>query len=326
MRFVQKNRLAAVAAAAALGLAALYGQQVDTGTVFRSDTRLVVCNTTVVDKAGHLVTNLKQDAFSVFENNVRQEIKVFKHEDIPVSMGLIIDSSGSMRNRRAGVEAAALALVTASNPDDEVFVVHFNDEATLDNPPGKDFLTDIEDMRKALARNEVRGGTAMRDAIRMAIDWLQKAHKQKKVLVVVTDGEDNSSDEQHNSLEQVVRAARQSEVLIYSVGLLSEEDHRAAANAKHQLDALSEATGGEAFYPREVAEVDRIAHQVARDLRNQYTIEYTPSNPTMDGTFRKIRVVVKASGSPTPRTRTGYYATPDRTAAAAPMPASGFRR
>jgi len=123
-----------------------------------------------------------------------------------------------------------------------------------------------------------------------------------------------------------VRSARQNEVLIYSVGLLSEEDRRAAANAKHQLHALSEATGGEAFYPREVSEVDRIAHQVARDLRNQYTIEYTPSNLAMDGTFRRIRVVVKASGSPTPRTRTGYYATPDRHAAATPMPASGFRR
>jgi VWFA-related protein len=123
-----------------------------------------------------------------------------------------------------------------------------------------------------------------------------------------------------------VRSARQNEVLIYSVGLLSEEDHHAAANAKRQLNALSEATGGEAFYPGQVAEVDRIAHQVARDLRNQYTIEYTPSNPAMDGTFRKIRVAVKASGSPTPRTRTGYYATPDRGSAAAPVPAANFRR
>jgi VWFA-related protein len=326
MRHPREKKLPALAALAALGLAALYGRQEDTGTVFRSDTRLVVCNATVVDKAGHLVSGLKQDAFSVFENNVRQQIKVFKHEDIPVSMGLIIDSSGSMRNKRAGVEAAALALVKESNPDDEVFVVHFNDEAYLDNPPGKDFLTDPEDMRKALERGDVQGETAMRDAIRMAIDWLKKAHKQKKVLVVVTDGEDNASDEEHNSLEQVVRAARQNEVLIYSVGLLSEEDHRAAANAKRQLNALSEATGGEAFYPREVSEVDRIAHQVARDLRSQYTIEYTPSNPAMDGTFRRIRVAVKAPGSPTVRTRTGYYATPDRGSVAAPVPATDFRR
>lgn len=144
--------------------------------------------------------------------------------------------------------------------------------------------------------------------------------------MVVTDGEDNASDEEHNSLEKVVRAARQNEVLIYSVGLLSEEDHRAAASAKHQLNTLSEATGGEAFFPREVAEVDRIAHQVARDLRNQYTIEYSPTNPAMDGTFRKIRMVVKGPGSPVPRTRTGYYATPDRGAPGAAAATSNFRR
>jgi VWFA-related protein len=143
--------------------------------------------------------------------------------------------------------------------------------------------------------------------------------------VVVTDGEDNSSDE-INSLEQVVRLARQNEVLIYSVGLLSEEDHKAAANAKHELNELSEATGGKAFYPKEVAEVDSIARQVARDLRSQYTLEYTPTNPAMDGTFRKIRVAVKAPGSATARTRTGYYATPDQAAVPIPATGSSFRR
>ena len=312
---------------AALAAAMLYARQNDTGAVFHSDTRLVVCHTTVVDRSGHLVDHLTKDAFSVFENNVRQEIKVFKHEDIPVSMGLVIDSSGSMRNRnkRAGVETSALALIDASNPDDEVFVIHFNDETYFDNPGGKDFLTDRKEMKEALGRTEPSGGTAMRDAVQLAIRWLKKAHKEKKVLVVVTDGEDNASD-QDNSLENVVRSARQNEVLIYCVGLLSEEDHKAAANARHQLNELSEATGGEAFYPREVSEVEPIAHQVARDLRSQYTIEYTPSNASMDGTFRRIRVAVKAPGSPTARTRTGYYATPSQAAAADPAPASGLRR
>ena len=308
-------------------MAILYAQQVETGTVFHSDTRLVVCHTTVVDRAGHLVDHLTKEAFSVFENNVRQEIKVFKHEDIPVSMGLVIDSSGSMRNsnKRAGVEASAMELIKASNPDDEVFVIHFNDETYFDNPGGKDFLTRPEEMRVALGRTEPSGGTAMRDAVQLAIGWMKKAHKEKKVLVVVTDGEDNASDED-NSLENVVRSARQHEVLIYCVGLLTEEDHKAAANAKHQLSELADATGGEAFYPKEVTEVEPIAHQVARDLRSQYTIEYTPSNPAMDGTFRKIRVAVKAPGGPTARTRTGYYATPDQAASPEPSPASGFRR
>jgi VWFA-related protein len=144
--------IAPLAGMAALGVALLYSQQLDTGTVFRSDTRLVVCPTTVVDRAGHLVDHLTKDAFSVFENNVRQEIKVFKHEDIPVSMGLVIDSSGSMRNhdKRAGVQASAMTLIQASNPDDEVFVIHFNDETYFDNPGGKDFLTKPADMKEAL--------------------------------------------------------------------------------------------------------------------------------------------------------------------------------
>lgn len=323
---MKKTRISAIAGLGALAVALLCAQQ-DTGAVFHADTRLVVCHTTVMDRSGHLVDRLTRDAFSVFENNVRQEIKVFKHEDVPVSMGLVIDSSGSMRNnnKRAGVEAAAMALIKASNPDDEVFVIHFNDETYFDNPGGKDFLTKPEEMREALGRTEPSGGTAMRDAVQLAIGWLKKAHKEKKVLVVVTDGEDNASSED-NSLENVVRSARQNEVLIYSVGLLSEEDHKAAANAKHQLNELSEATGGAAFYPKEVAEVDPIAHQVARDLRNQYTIEYTPSNPAMDGTFRKIRVAVKSAGGATVRTRTGYYATPDQSAGADPAPSANFRR
>ena len=322
-----KTSLVPLAALTALGTALLYSQQPDTGTVFHSDTRVVVCHTTVLDRAGHLVDHLPKDAFSVFENNVRQDIRVFKHEDVPVSMGLVIDSSGSMRNsnKRAGVQAAAMALIKASNPDDEVFVIHFNDETYFDNPGGKDFLTKSAEMEVALGRTEPSGGTAMRDAVQMAIGWLKKAHKEKKVLVVVTDGEDNSSSEQ-NSLENLVRSARQNEVLIYSVGLLSEEDHKAAASAKHQLSELSDATGGEAYYPKEVSEVDPIAHQVARDLRSQYTIEYSPTNPAMDGTFRKIRVAVKGPGSPTARTRTGYYATPESGAASAPALGSKLRR
>jgi Ca-activated chloride channel homolog len=279
--------------------------------VFRADTRLVVLNTTVVDKNGRLVTNLDRKAFQVYENGASQEIRIFKREDVPVSLGLVIDNSGSMRDKRAKVEAAALALVKDSNPQDEVFIVNFNEDAYLDNPHGKDFTSDIKEMEEALTRIDSRGGTAMRDAIRMSIDHLkEKAHKDKKVLVVVTDGDDNSSVV---SLENLVKQAQQSEVLIYSVGLLSEEERRAARRARTALDSLAEATGGEAFFPRELAEVSAIANQVARDIRNQYTLEYSPSNQNMDGSFRQIKVVVNgAGGHLTARTRSGYYATPDR--------------
>jgi VWFA-related protein len=314
------NRLLTTFAIAVAAASALLGQpgkpapkppsQDDTGTVFRADTRLVVLPTTVVDKNGHLVTTLPREAFTVLENGVQQQIQQFKREDVPVSMGLIVDNSGSMRDKRAKVEAAALALVKASNPDDEVFIVNFNDEAFLDNPHGKDFTNDIKEMEDALTRIDSRGGTAMRDAIRMSIDHVkEKAHKDKKVLVVVTDGNDNSSVV---GLEDLVKAAQQSEVLIYSVGLLSDEERREAKRAQKALEALAEATGGETFFPRDVSEVERIATQVAHDIRNQYTIAYTPLNQAMDGSFRQIKVTVKAAGNPTVRARSGYYATPDQ--------------
>jgi VWFA-related protein len=314
------NRLLTTFAVTVAAASALLGQpgkpapkppaQDDTGTVFRADTRLVVLPTTVMDKNGHLVTTLPKEAFTVVENGVQQEIKQFKREDVPVSMGLIIDNSGSMREKRAKVEAAALALVKASNPEDEVFIVNFNDEAFLDNPYGKDFTSDIQEMEDALKRIDSRGGTAMRDAIRMSIDHVkEKAHKDKKVLVVVTDGNDNSSVV---GLEDLVKAAQQSEVLIYAVGLLTDEERREAKRAEKALEALAEATGGETFFPRDVSEVERIATQVAHDIRNQYTIAYTPLNQAMDGSFRQIKVTVKAAGNPTVRARSGYYATPDQ--------------
>jgi len=313
MRRNSKRLLIAGACTAVLAVSVVLAQQ-ETGAIFRADTRLVVCHTTVVDKSGHLVTNLSQDAFTVMENGVPQSVKVFRREDVPVSMGLIIDNSGSMRDKRTKVEAAALALVRDSNPDDEVFIVNFNDEAFLDNPHGKDFTTNIKEMEEALTRIDSRGGTAMRDAIRMSIDHVkEKAHKDKKVLVVVTDGNDNSSVV---SLENLVKASQQSEVLVYGVGLLGDEERREAQRAQRALKALAEATGGEVFFPKDVADVDKIAHQVARDIRNQYTIEYSPSNTAMDGTFRQIKIAVKAPGNPSVRTRSGYYATPDQAAAA----------
>jgi len=207
------------------------------------------------------------------------------------------------------VEAAALALVKDSNPQDEVFVVNFNDEAFNDLPQGKDFTNNIKGMEQALTRIDSRGGTAMRDAIRMSIDHVKgKARKDKKVLVTVTDGNDNSSVV---NLESLVRSAQQSEVLVYAVGILSEEKRREANRAKKALETVTQATGGQAFFPKELSEVDRIAHQLARDIRNQYTIVYSPSNAAMDRTFRQIKVNVKAQGNPVARTRSGYYATPD---------------
>jgi len=291
-----------VALAAAAGV--LMAQKADDAT-FRVDTRLVVLHTTVVDKSGRMITTLPQSAFHVFENGVPQQVKLFKREDIPVSMGLIIDNSGSMRDKRQKVAAAAVALVKASNPDDEAFVVNFNDDPYLDC----DFTNQVPKLEQALSKIDSRGGTAMRDAIRLSIDHMkEKAKKDKKVILVVTDGNDNAS---MISLESLVKNAQQAEVIVYAIGLLSEEERREAKRAKRALDALTEATGGQAYYPKEMADVDRIAHQVAHDIRNQYTITYTPSNQALDGSFRQIKVVVNAPNRPVARTRTGYYATPE---------------
>ena len=298
--------LALVCAAAA----AVRAQQQDAPMVFRSETRVVVCNTTVFDKNGHLVTDLSRDNFSVAENGVTQKITDFKHEDVPVSLGLVIDNSGSMRTKRAGVEAASLALVRDSNPDDEVFVVNFNDEPFLDLPNKKNFTSDIREMEQALTRIDSKGGTAMRDAIRTSIDHLlENGKREKKVLVLVTDGVDNASMIKQDKL---IKVAQQSGVLVYAVGLLEEEDRADAGRAKRELSELAEATGGEVYFPKEVSEVESIAHVVAHDIRNQYTIQYTPSNSNMDGTFRQIKVTVNAPGHLTARTRSGYYATPDQ--------------
>jgi len=305
------NRFAALLLwAAMLAPSRLVAQQ--EGFVFRADTRLVVLHASVIDKRGRLLTDLPRSAFRVYEDGVEQAIKVFRREDIPVAMGLVIDSSGSMRDKRQKVEVAALQLVKASNPQDQVFVVNFNDEAFLDTP----FTNDLKKLEEGLAQIDSRGGTAMRDAISMSIDYMKEEGKiDKKVILVVTDGNDNTST---LSLEKLVAKAQQSEVLIYALGLLSEEERREAKRAKRSLDALTAASGGLAYYPKELSEVERLALDVAHEIRNQYVIAYTPSRQELDGSFRQVRVSVDGPGKPVVRTRTGYYASPEPGRTAAP--------
>lgn len=273
---------------------------------FRSDTRLVILPVTVADKSGKLIPNLPQNAFKVFENGAEQPIKIFRREDVPVSLGIIIDNSGSMRDKRVKVETASADLVKASNRQDEVFVVNFNDEAFLDVP----FTNDMKKLEQGLARIDSRGGTAMRDAISMSIDYMREnGKKDKKVLLIVTDGNDTAST---GTLEKLVAKAQKGEVLVYAIGLLNEEERREAKKAKRALDELTGSSGGLAYYPKELAEVDKIALQVAHEIRNQYTIAYAPTIAALDGSFRQIKVTVSGAGrSALVRTRTGYYATPD---------------
>jgi VWFA-related protein len=276
----------------------------DEQATFTLDTKLVVLHASVLDKNNKLVTNIPQSAFKVFENGVEQPLKIFNREDVPVSMGIIIDNSGSMREKRPKVAAAALELIKASNPQDEVFIVDFNDVAYLDAP----FTNNIKKLEQVLDKIDTRGGTAMRDAISMSIDYAKESGKKsKKVLLVITDGNDNTSNE---TLEQLVRKARQSEVLIYSIGLLNDEEPREGKAAKRALNELALASGGLSYYPKTLGEVETITPQIAHEIRNQYILAYSPLNTALDGTFRAIKVTVKAPGNPTVRVRNGYYASP----------------
>lgn len=287
--------------AAALFLNSLWAQE---DPVFRSDTRLVVLNATVVDAKGKILTDLPRGAFKVFENNVEQPLKIFRREDVPVSLGVIVDNSGSMRLRRNKVESAALQMVKASNKLDEVFVVNFNDDAFLD----VDFTADVKKMEEGLTRIDARGGTAMYDAINMSIDHLiAKGKREKKVLMLISDGADTASKTTLEKLVAQAHAADQN-IVIHAIAILNEELPREAKKARRALETITKATGGLAFFPKTIEEVDALALEVAKDIRNQYVIGYSPTVQELDGTFRSIRVVANGPNKPTVRTRSGYYA------------------
>jgi Ca-activated chloride channel family protein len=292
------------------------------GGSIRVDVNLVVLHTTVLDDRGKFVDGLKEENFRVFEDKAEQKLSVFKREDIPVSMGLVIDNSGSMRDKRPRVNEAALTLVQASNPHDESFVVNFNDDYYLDLD--KDFTSSIPELKEALERIDARGSTALYDAVIGSMDHLRKGRKDKKVLLVVTDGEDNVS---RNSLEKTLREIQKSNVVIYTIGLFSDEDKKNKKKAMRALKEISAASGGVAFFPENVDDVHNICDQVARDIRNQYTLGYYPTNAKKDGTFRTVQVDVippRGRGKLTARTRNGYFAPNQAAASNAAAPSSSF--
>ena len=276
--------------------------------VYRSQVNEVTLSAVVLDSKRHLVTNLAATNFAVFEDNQPQKITFFRREDIPVSLGIVIDNSGSMRSKRAAVSKAVLNLIQASNAQDEVFVVNFNDDSYLD----QDFTSKTELLREALDRVDSRGGTALYDAVIASADHLAKgAKKEKKVLLVVTDGVDNESRE---SLEQAIRKVQDDNgPTIYTIGILGDEP--GIKRARRALQSLSDQTGGVAFFPKDLAEVDEISQEVAKDIRNQYTITYKPTNPRSNGGYRKVKVEARAPGYKDlqVRTRDGYFADEKRT-------------
>ena len=271
---------------------------------------LVALHVTVADTRGNFVPNLNSGNFRVFENKIEQKISLFSRDDVPVTMGLVVDNSASMREKREQVNAAAMSLVRTSNPQDEAFVVNFNDEYYLDTDG--DFTSDEKNLEEALSRIDARGSTALYDAVVGSLEHLKKGHKDKRVLLVVTDGVDNSSRE---SFEDTVKFAEQSSAAIYTIGVFSDDDRRHAKadvrKARRDLTTLADATGGQAYFPESLAEVNSICQQIAHEIRNQYTLGYYPTNTAKDGTFRALKVDVIPPGGYeklSVRTRVGYYA------------------
>ena len=268
------------------------------------DVPLVVLQATVTDRQGSVVTNLGERDFQVYEKGVPQHIQLFKNEDIPVAVGLVIDHSASMSPKLAEVTAAARAFVRSSNREDEVFVVNFNEIASLGLPPSVRFTDSTADLERAIMASPTRGQTALYDAIARALEQLQTGSREKKVLIVVSDGGDNASK---LGLDQVMKLAEESSAVIYTVGLFDEQDPDRNPGV---LKRVARATGGEAFLPGELGEVVAICERIARDIRHQYTFGYAPSNPARDGSYRAIRVLARSNGPGklSVRTRKGYIA------------------
>jgi len=272
----------------------------------RANAYEVRLNASVIDASGQPVSDLPQDAFHVYEDGVPQTIIGFRHEDVPVSLGILIDSSGSMYDKRAAVDAASLDLVKLSNRQDEAFLVDFSSEAYID----QDFTNSIEKLQQGLAYIKSSGGTALYDAVIASADYLSKnAKRSKQVLLIVTDGDDNASSA---TLEQTIRRVQDLDgPAIYCIGLLFGEDvsHSEARHSREVLTELASQTGGQAYFPRSLKEVDGIAQAVAADIRQQYTIEYRSTKSPELGGYRQIHVEAKEKGyrGLQVRTRSGYF-------------------
>ena len=280
----------------------------------RQDAYEVRLNATVLDGSGRSVLDLTKDAFHVYEDGVPQTVASFRHEDLPVSLGILIDSSGSMYDKRNAVNQASLDLIKLSNPLDEAFLVDFSWEAFID----QDFTSDTAKLQQGLGYIKSSGGTAIYDALVASADYLSKNAKHpKQVLLVVTDGEDNASSA---TLEDAIRRIQDLDgPTIYCVGLLfgSDTDKAEARHARRVLEALAEQTGGVAYFPKNLKEVDPIAAEVAQDIRTQYTIAYhSTKSPTLGG-YRQVHVDAKEKGygKLQVRTRSGYFPKVDKAAA-----------
>ena len=264
---------------------------------------LTEVHVSVTDEKDRPIGDLKKDNFKIFEDRTEQKLSVFKHEDLPVSLGLVIDNSRSMEPRKERMDTAALSFVRKSNPDDETFIVHFDDEARLD----RDFTDSIPLLEKTLSDAKPYGQTAIYDALILALEHMQYAKHPKKAVLLFTDGVDNSSK---HTLGEAIEATRRAHVAVYTVGLLSASGGQ---KAEDSLVRIAEASGGRAYFPLTLDEARSYMERVARDLREQYTLGYFPSNASHNGAWRSLRIEVTPPAGVPPAVklnanyRHGYY-------------------
>ena len=266
------------------------------------DVDLAVFNITVLGDDGQPVTGLTENNFKVFEDGREEKIKIFQPEDTPATVGLLIDRSGSMVNKQNDVVEAALAFIGASHPDNEMFVVNFNRRAWLGLPAGTPFTNDNSVLRATLTVARAEGTTALYDALAVALTHLKDGARQRKALVVLSDGGDNAS---HINLDEALKMAEQSSATIYSIGIY---DRNQKDRNPGVLRRIARVTGGESYFPSSLEEMHKIWPRIAGAIRGQYTIGYASSNQAQDGSFRKVKIVAKNNRGKVldVRTRPGY--------------------
>jgi Ca-activated chloride channel homolog len=272
------------------------------------DVDLVIFNVTVTDSKGRHVSGLKRSDFQIYEENHLQDITLFNAEDVPASVGLVIDNSGSMYNKRAHVAKAALAFADSSNPEDEMFVVNFNEKVYQGLPREIQFTNDIDQIRSALLRTAPVGLTALYDALAAGIEHLKTGTRDRKALVVLSDGGDNAS---RRTLDDVLQIAQQSSATIYTIGIYDETDSDRNPNVLRKIARLS---GGRAYFPDSLDELEPVWRDIAGGIRSQYTLGYHSTNSNRDGMFRKVRITASSNGRRGLRiiTRAGYFAPVDK--------------
>jgi VWFA-related protein len=265
---------------------------------------LVLLSATVVDRDNALVTGLGKDDFKVYEDGVLQPIKYFSYQDIPVTAGIVVDNSGSMGPKRADVIASAMAFARSSNPQDQIFVVNFNERVSFGLPQDTPFTDQPDKLLLALSSIRATGRTALYDGMAAALEHLKEGNREKKVLILITDGGDNASK---LSLARVIDMAKQSSAIVYAIGILNSQDDDPKPAVLRQF---ARETGGEAFFPESPGQIDSICKGIARDIRNQYTLAYVPRTARKPGSYRFIKVIASAPhrGRLSVRTRAGYTA------------------